>query len=194
MKKAIIFEAGGADPARDRFVRKDLTIVVVDHSDLLPEVAVGLAREGAKLIELCGGVSPRWRPLVGAAVGPNVRVSSVTFGIESLVPAAQFNQAYNAGKPPHAAFIFIEKGADPARDRFDKSFPPQETTFIPVPDEKAAVAVARALIADGVGLIELYGGFTSEGAAAVIDAVDGRAPVGVGSFTLEATFPPGESA
>lgn len=194
MKKAIIFEAGGADPARDRFERKDLTIVVVDHSDLLPEVATSLAREGAELIELCGGVSPRWRPLVSAAVGPEVRVSSVTFGIESLVPAASFNQAYNAGKPPRAAFIFIEEGADPARDRFDKAFPPRDTTFVPVPDEAAAVAVARTLIAEGVGLIELYGGFTSQGAAAVIDAVEGRAPVGVGSFTLEATFAPGETA
>lgn len=194
MKKAIIFEAGAADPARDRFERQDLTIVVVDHADLLPEVAAGLAREGAELIELCGGVSPRWRPLVSAAVGPGVRVSSVTFGIESLVPAARFNQAYLEGKPPRAAFIFIEPGADPERDRFHRVFPPQHTTFVPVPDEAAAVAVARALVADGVGLIELYGGFTSQGAAAVIDAVDGRAPVGVGAFTLEATFPPGDRA
>lgn len=194
MNKAIIFEAGGADPARDRFERKDLTIVVVDHADLLPEVAAGLAREGARLIELCGGVSPRWRPLVSAAVGPEVRVSSVTFGIESLVPAFRYNQAYLDGKSLRAAFIFIEAGADPERDRFDRDFPPQRTTFVPVPDETAAVAVARALVAEGVDLIELYGGFTSKGAAAVIDVVDGRAPVGIGSFTLEATFPAAKTA
>lgn len=189
MKKAIIFEAGGADPVRDRFERKDLTIVVVDHAGLLPEIAAGLAREGAQLIELCGGVSPRWRPLVSAAVGPGVRVSSVTFGIESLVPAYRYNQGYLDGKALHAAFIFIEAGAHPARDRFERDFPPQRTSFVPVPDEVAAVAVARDLVAEGVDLIELYGGFTSTGAAAIIDVVDGRAPVGIGSFTLEATFP-----
>lgn len=189
MKKAIVYEAGGADPRRDRFERKDLTIVAVGHSDALPAVAAELARAGVELIELCGGVSPRWRPLVSAAAGPQVQVSSVMFGIESLVPAARYNQAYSDGKPPREAFIFIEPGADPDRDRFVKAFSPQHTTFIPVPDENAAVAVARALVAEGVGLIELYGGFTIQAAAAVIDAVQGQAPVGIGSFTLEATAP-----
>jgi enamine deaminase RidA (YjgF/YER057c/UK114 family) len=45
------------------------------------------------------------------------------------------------------------------------------------------------LVASGIKLIELYGGFTAGGAAQVIEAVDGRVPVGVGSFTLEATAP-----
>ncbi|MES2248805.1 MAG: DUF6506 family protein [Pseudomonadota bacterium] len=193
MKKAIVYEATGADPRRDHLERKDLTIVAVGHPGELADVAIDLARDGVELIELCGGVSPRWRPLVSAAAGPGVQVSSVTFGMESLAPAARFSQAHADGAPLPAAFIFLEPGADARRDRFVQTFMREHTTFVPVPDEAAAVAAARGLVADGVGLIELYGGFTSAGAAAVIDAVQGRAPVGIGSFTLDATHP-GEQA
>ncbi|WP_215908821.1 DUF6506 family protein [Phreatobacter stygius] len=189
MNRAIVFEAPGANPKLDRIAGKGVTIVPVGDLTTLPDVAAGLARDGMDLIELCGGISPRWRPIVKAAAGPQVRVSSVTFGIESLVPAARFNQASIDGRPPRGAFIVIQPGADPTQDRFIQAFPPQHTTFVPVPDEAVAAAIARELVEDGVGLIELYGGFTSAGAAAVIDAVAGRAPVGVGSFTLEATCP-----
>ncbi|MBN8940879.1 MAG: hypothetical protein J0H01_15365 [Rhizobiales bacterium] len=194
MKKAIIYDAAGADPRRDRIVRKDLTLVAVGDPAALAVVAADLARDGAGLIELCGAISPRWRPIVQAAVGPQVRVSSVTFGIESLAAAARFSQASIDGTPPPGAFIFIEAGADPRVDRFARSFPPQHTTFVAVPDETAAAAVARELTGRGVGLIELYGGFTGKGAAAVIDAVDGRAAVGIGSFTLDAIALPAIAA
>jgi hypothetical protein len=188
MKKAIVYEATGADPRRDRIQRKNLTIVAVGHPGELPDVATDLARDGVQLIELCGGVSPRWRPVVSAAAGPGVRVSSVMFGFESLVPAVRFNKAYVDGAPPPVAFLFIEANAHPGRDSFTQKFPPLHTTFVPVPDEVSAAFVARDLVTDGVGLIELYGGFTSAGAAAVIDAAQGRVPVGIGSFTLETTL------
>jgi len=84
----------------------------------------------------------------------------------------------------------LEAGADPDRDRFTKEFPPQSTTFVPVPDEATGAKVAAELAKAGYGLIELYGGFSTAGAAAVIEAVDGRAPVGVGSFALDAITPP----
>ena len=142
-----------------------------------------------RLIELCGGVSPRWRPLVAAAAGPGVQVGSVMFGVESLALAARFAEASADGSPPPAAFILLEPDADPDRDRFTKDVLRQRTHFVPVPDEATAARVARTLAADGIGLIELYGGFSSAGAAAVIDAVQGRAPVGIGSFSLEATLP-----
>lgn len=189
MKKAIIYDAAGADPRRDRIERPDLTVLAVADPGQLAAVAAGLARDGTTLIELCGAISPRWRPIVQAAAGLHARVSSVTFGIESLAVAARFSQASMDGTPPPGAFIFIEAGADPRQDRFVTAFPPQHTTFVAVPDDTAAAAVARELTDGGVALIELYGGFTAKGAAAVIDAVDGRAAVGVGSFTLEATYP-----
>lgn len=69
--------------------------------------------------------------------------------------------------------------------RITRHFPPQHITIVPVPDEASAAGLAAALAEDGVGLIELYGEFTCAGAAAVIEALDGKAAVGVGSFTIE---------
>jgi hypothetical protein len=53
------------------------------------------------------------------------------------------------------------------------------TGLIWVPDGRAAAGVAAELAADGTRLLELYRGFDLAAAAQVIDAVDGRAPVGV---------------
>ncbi len=186
MKRAIVYYASGAREGRDRIRRADLTIVAVDNLDDLPYIARGLADDGVQLIELCGGISPRWRAVVAAAAGSRVRVSSVTFGVESLGAAHRFREASIAGRPPDGAFLLLEPGADPVHDRFVPAFPPQHLIFVPVPDERVAASVAMALVEDGVGLIELYGGFTSAGAAAVIDAVDGRAAVGVGAVTIDA--------
>jgi hypothetical protein len=191
--KALIYEAPGADPSTDRSVLDTpdgkITIVAVGDPIQAPAVAHELAAHGAKLIELCGGISPAWRPKVSAVVGADVQVSSVTFGIESLQPAAAYNQAFIDGKPPLAAFIILKRDAEPDQDRFVTVFPPLETHFIRVPDGASAAKVAADLAQAGFGLIELYGGFSTEDAAAVIEAVDGLAPVGVGSFALDALQP-----
>lgn len=166
-----------------------ITIIALGHPIQAPAVAHELAAQGAKLIELCGGISPAWRPKVSAVVGHDVKVSSVTFGIESLQPAAAYNQAFIDGKPPLAAFIILKRDAEPERDRFVTSFPPLDTHFIAVPDGATAAEVAARLAREGFGLIELYGGFSTEDVAEIIQAVDGLAPVGVGSFALDALQP-----
>lgn len=187
--KALIYEAEHADALRDRIVRERpsgrLTIVPIGASSEVIGVARELAAQGVRLIELCGGISPSWRPRVEAVVGDGVRVSVAAFGIESLPAAAAYNDAYMRGAPPKAAFIILDPGADAQRDRFAQVFPPLETTFIPVPDEATAAAVAKELVAAGYGLIELYGGFSSAGAGRIIEVVGGRAPVGVGGFALD---------
>ncbi len=53
------------------------------------------------------------------------------------------------------------------------------TGLIWVPDGATAADVAAELAADGTRLFELYRGFDLAAAARVIEAVDGRAPVGV---------------
>ncbi|WP_217922245.1 DUF6506 family protein [Miltoncostaea oceani] len=53
------------------------------------------------------------------------------------------------------------------------------------PDEGSAARVAATLADEGVGLIELCGGFGPEGAARVIAAVGGRVPVGTVGFGIE---------
>lgn len=58
--------------------------------------------------------------------------------------------------------------------------------MVPVPDENEASDVALDLIErDGVELIELCGGFSAPDASRVIEAVDGRVPVGHVAFALE---------
>lgn len=189
LNKAIIYEGYGAEPNKTKFVRESasgrLTIVAIGDPSESLAAAIALVEDGAELIELCGAISPTWRAKVSEAIGNRAKVSSVTFGFESLALAAAFSNSFHEGNPPREAFIILESGSDPDRDRFEKAFDPQHTTFIPVPDEATGTKVAAELAESGFGLIELYGGFTAAGAAKVIEAVNGRTPVGVGSFTLD---------
>jgi hypothetical protein len=188
INKAIIYEGYGAEPNKTKFVRESasgrLTIVAIGDPSESLSAAIGLVDDGAELIELCGAISPTWRAKVSEAIDGRAKVSSVTFGFESLVLAAAFSTSFHEGNPPREAFIILESDSDPIRDRFEKAFNPQHTTFIPVPDEATGASVAAELAESGFGLIELYGGFSDAGAAKVIEAVNGRAPVGVGSFAL----------
>lgn len=185
MHHAIIYGFHGANPATDRFthmtVNGSVTTVLVGEEATIPEVARGLADAGVELIELCGGVPLAMRSEVKAAISSKTRVASVTFGIESIAKAAEFNRAFTDGVPPADAGIILAPGADPAIDRFVRSAGPQNTTFVMV-GERAAPEVARQLTDQRVGLIELYGGFSDETASAVIQTVAGRCAVGVSGF------------
>ena len=55
-----------------------------------------------------------------------------------------------------------------------------------VPSVADAPAVAMRLVADGVKLIELCGGFGGAGLASVISAVENRVPVGAVFFGVDA--------
>lgn len=190
INKAIIYEGYGAKP-NDKFVRESssgrLTIVAIGNPSESVAVAVGLVNDDVELIELCGYIPLIWKVKIIEAVGDKTKVSSVTFGIESLLLAAAFSKSYDEGNPPREAYIILERGSNAVTDRFEKVFDFQCTTFIPVPNETTAVKVATELAESGYGLIELYGGFTTAGAAKVIEAAAGRLSVGVGSFTLEET-------
>jgi predicted polyphosphate/ATP-dependent NAD kinase len=69
-------------------------------------------------------------------------------------------------------------------------------TCVGVPSVADAPAVAQELVADGVELIELCGGFGGGGLSSVITAVGGRVPVGAVSYGIDAVhglarlFPP----
>jgi hypothetical protein len=56
-----------------------------------------------------------------------------------------------------------------------------------VPRASDAPDVARQLLAEGVELIELCGGFGGAGLASVIAAVDGRIPVGAVFYGVDAS-------
>ncbi|QDH68731.1 DUF6506 family protein [Marilutibacter alkalisoli] len=186
MCTTIIYDASGS--AGDRIVRQDpageLTIALLGKGESAEATARELLKQGARRIELCGGMPAAERAKVIALADGRASVSGVTFGIESIVPVAAYNAAYLEGHPPKEAMIILQPGADPAGDRITRDLPPQHITIVFVPDEASAPKIAATLVEGGVRLIELYGGFTTSGAAAVIAAADGKAAIGVGSFAI----------
>ena len=90
------------------------------------------------------------------------------------------------------AYIYEHPGADPVADRNELDRGGQRTLLVPVPDAAAAPAVARQLVAEGVQLVELCGGFTAVAAARVVEAVGGRVPVGQVMFAVDSV--PGAAA
>lgn len=86
-----------------------------------------------------------------------------------------------------AAFLFLEATAGPEDAYVVIDQPGARTALAWRPDPWAAARTAAELAAGGVRLIELYRGFDLNSAARVIEAVDGRAPVGLAM----AAEPPG---
>jgi NADPH-dependent ferric siderophore reductase len=99
----------------------------------------------------------------------------------SAAPAERFDEA----------FLFLEAGSDPAVDRIVNEHAGGRTVFVFAPDAAAAALVAGELAEGGVRLIELHRGFSLHDAAAVIEAVGGRAPVGVASYSPGVVPAPG---
>lgn len=56
-----------------------------------------------------------------------------------------------------------------------------------IPNVADAAGVARRLLDEGVELIELCGGFGGAGLGAVVEAVNGRVPVGAVFYGVEAS-------
>ena len=81
-----------------------------------------------------------------------------------------------------AAFIFVAPEADAQQHRAIVKTPVVELTVVGVKDYQMAVKTAKELVNEGVGAIELCGGFGIEGTAAVKKAVEGKAVVGVVRF------------
>jgi len=84
--------------------------------------------------------------------------------------------------PLRAAFVFLAPGAEPAVHRAQVLTTAVELTVVGVPDYAQAEEVARALVEEGIGAIELCGGFGHEGTARIVKAVEGKAAVGVVRF------------
>jgi Family of unknown function (DUF6506) len=84
------------------------------------------------------------------------------------------------------AFIYGHPDADPHADRVVLERGGLRTILVPVAEESSAPAVAAELVEhDRVELLELCGGFSAVDAAQVIEAVDGRVPVGHVAYALE---------
>jgi hypothetical protein len=75
-------------------------------------------------------------------------------------------------------FIVTGAGYEPATHRVTMASPLITTTMVGVSHPEQALPVARQMVADGVQLIELCGGFGPVWTAKVIAAIDGAVPVG----------------
>ncbi len=81
-----------------------------------------------------------------------------------------------------AAFVFVAPQADSRQHRAVIETAAVELTVVGVKDYQAAVQAVKELVDQGIGAIELCGGFGIEGAAKVKQAVAGKAVVGVVRF------------
>ncbi|RZU54509.1 hypothetical protein EV385_6460 [Krasilnikovia cinnamomea] len=75
-------------------------------------------------------------------------------------------------------FIVTGAGLDPDKHRASIRSDAFDGIMVGVSRPEQGVAVARALVADGIQLIELCGGFGPVWTAKVIEAIDGAVPVG----------------
>ncbi|MFI2380514.1 DUF6506 family protein [Streptomyces sp. NPDC018964] len=92
-------------------------------------------------------------------------------------------------------FIYPGFGAeDPAADRGVIKRGGLKTTIVAVPERKAAVRAATALVDDGAQLIELCGAFGPVWTARFIEAVGDRVPVGAATYGRGIRPRPGSAA
>jgi hypothetical protein len=82
-------------------------------------------------------------------------------------------------------FIVTGQGLDPSVHRVEMKAPTFTMIAVGVARASEAPAVARALVADGVQLIELCGGFGPGGTSRVIEAIEGAVPVGAVGYGPE---------
>jgi predicted polyphosphate/ATP-dependent NAD kinase len=83
------------------------------------------------------------------------------------------------------AYLVVAPGTDASGERIDRERDGQRRPIVFVPDESVAPKVAAELVAEGIELIELYGGFGPTTASAVSAAIGVRVPVGLVTFGME---------
>lgn len=75
-------------------------------------------------------------------------------------------------------FIVTGSGLDPKKNRMSMRSDSFEMIAVGVSTASQGIDVAKAMVAEGVQLIELCGGFGPVWTGKVIDAIDGAIPIG----------------
>jgi Family of unknown function (DUF6506) len=173
-REALIFLAQGRGPADRSHRETALTrtaFVPVPDAETAAAVAAELRDDGLDLVELYGGFGPKAAAAVLAATGGQVPVGVV--GVEEDTPVHE------------RAAIWGGLDADPAKDRYVFEHDAGRITIVVVPAPQAVPALAEQLVRDGAERLEICGGLGTAAAAAAIEAVGDRAPVGAVAFGFE---------
>jgi 2-keto-3-deoxy-6-phosphogluconate aldolase len=86
----------------------------------------------------------------------------------------------------HWGFIYTGAGNDPARTRVVTGSASCRLVAVGVERPEQGIEVARALVAEGVQLIELCGGFGPVWAGKIVEAIGRAVPVGAVGYGPEA--------
>ncbi len=86
----------------------------------------------------------------------------------------------------HWAFLYTAAGTEPAGTRTEVATESSTTILVGMPQASDGVEIARGLADEGVQLIELCGGFGPVWTARIIEATDGRVPIGAVGYGPEA--------
>lgn len=113
-------------------------------------------------------------------------VPAILFAYTTSAPDVSQAEELNKEKPMalKAAFIFLSPSGDPLLNRGVVKTTEVEVTTVAVKNYAAAEEVAVALVEEGVVAIELCGGFGHVGTARIVQAVKGKAAVGVVRFDV----------
>ena len=81
-------------------------------------------------------------------------------------------------------FLGADKNCDPDREKKTVETPTGGCITIPVHNYEQAVEVCKKLANENLFAIELCGGFGHVGTAKIVDAVEGKIPIGVVRFDI----------
>lgn len=83
-----------------------------------------------------------------------------------------------------AAFIFLAPDASPDKNKSVIFTPTMELHIVGAKNYDDACEVVKELVNQGIGAIELCGGFGNVGVGKISDAVEHKVPVGVVRFDI----------
>ena len=80
------------------------------------------------------------------------------------------------------AFMFLSPDGDPDKHKASVLTPSVEAYIVSAKNYEEAIKVAKKLVEEGIEAIELCGGFGHKGVVKIVDAVEGKIPVGAIRF------------
>lgn len=125
-------------------------------------------------IELCGGMGAAHAAQALEVVAGRVPVGLLRYAFESLELIADYKRAFASGTPGPAVFLYPTPTGTTAAEPVEHP----DVTILPVHDIDHAEQLGARFAAEGIGMVELYGGLGTATAAAVLRGADGGVPVG----------------